>query len=776
MSKGKQPAATTQTTTTEFPSELRPYITDILERSKARAEAEEKAGYQAYTGPRIAGFDPSQLAAQARTSGVVAGGVSSDPMLSSAQTYYRPALGLTLGQAERFGDVAGQYMSPYQQAVVDVEKREAARGFAPQLQDIRAKSVSAGGFGGSRGALLESEAMRNQGQLLSDIQTRGSQAAFQSGQAAFEAQKARERGAAGGLAAMGAAIPGQAFKEIGALEAMGAGRRADSQRALDLAYSQFQEEQLFPTKTLQEYQSIVRGFPYTPNTYTSGFTTTPPASMAQNILGLGTGIAGLAGAFGGFAKEGGHMAKLAQGDRPGNAPISEAYKEEDDKEGSKLFDLEQMKRFFYYPAEILGADVPRDAPGVATGTIFGTESNIADVDEMPISEGLPLVAKEAGDQLKRAAMYPAEPILGAPDDAPGSKIITVGEAAEGLLMMPRTDKEIKKMVEDKGSKKTVPAKTDVKTAPTATDTGVPLGAMDSPDEDINKAITINQSNLVQENLTKKDMKSGLSSFNNLLTQITERQTLTPEMKAYKDELKTLRTDLGKRESKKKEELKKQKYLQLAQFGLNVLSGDTTKGDLQIIGEAGKEPLSNLGKIVSEEAKLGDETSAAKLEMLGKEAGIAEAQQTAERQKLTDTLAVKKAINDELTNKIKLGEWDSSIGLSTAEGTAIRSDIFGSRNVAFTKPESQTLMLEADTKADLEFMKILNSPQGYALRSNPFQANELQKQLRKKAYQDLIKSGQIKIGPESSELGAAAAGNQNKTANTDEAYEQYRPTS
>jgi hypothetical protein len=272
------------------------------------------------------------------------------------------------------------------------------------------------------------------------------------------------------------------------------------------------------------------------------------------------------------------------------------------------------------------------------------------------------------------------------------------------------------------------------------------------------------------------MKSGLSGFDDLLTQITDRQTLTPEMQAYKDELKTLRTDLGKRESKKKEELKKQKYLQLAQFGLNVLAGDTTKGDLQIIGEAGKEPLSNLGKIVSEEAKLGDETSAAKLEMLGKEAGVAEAQQTAERQKLTDTLAVKKAINDELTNKIKLGEWDSSIGLSTAEGTAIRSDIFGARNTALLKPESQTLMLEADTAADLEFMKILNSPQGYALRSNPFQANELQKQLRTKAYQDLIKSGQISIGEDASTLGAAAAGNETKVANPDELYQKYEPNS
>jgi len=136
MSKGsKQPAATTQTTTTEFPSELRPYITDILERAKARAKAEEKAGYQPYTAPRIAGFEPEQLAAQQATKDIVSRGVSSDPTLSSAQTYYAPALGLTLGQAERFGaPQAAQYMSPYQQAVIDVEKREAARSFAPQMQ------------------------------------------------------------------------------------------------------------------------------------------------------------------------------------------------------------------------------------------------------------------------------------------------------------------------------------------------------------------------------------------------------------------------------------------------------------------------------------------------------------------------------------------------------------------------------------------------------------------------------------------------------------------
>ena len=640
MSKGsKQPAATTQTTTTEFPSELKPYIKDILERAKSRAEAEEEAGYQAYTGPRIAGFEPEQLAAQEATKGIVGMGVSGDPMLASAQTYYRPALGLTLGQAEQFGaPQAAQYMSPYQQAVIDVEKREAARSFAPQMQQIGAQAVGAGGFGGSRQAILESEAMRNQQQMLGDIQTRGTQQAYDRAQAAFEAQKARERGAAGSLAQMGAAIPGQAFKEIGALEAVGAGRRADTQRALDLGYSQFQEEQLFPTRTLQEYQSIVRGFPYTPNTYTSGFTTTPPASLAQNVLGIGTGIAGLAGAFGGFgAKEGGHLAKLAQGRRSKDAdsktPIQDAYEEGDDDEdsGSKLFDLEQLKRALLYPAEILGADVPRDAPGVPTGTIFGTDSNVADVDEMPLSEGLPIMLDEAGQQLKRAAMYPAEPILGAPEDAPGSPIITVGDAVRGTLMLPRTEEEIeKKLTEASGGNKTNASVTSTAQAAEA-DNKIQSGA---------GSITSSDTTTPAFTLPKNTKLSDLEKLLETSAQaIADREVLTPEMEAFKKEYADLKSKLGKKETEKKGELKKQKYLQLAQFGLNVLSADPSKGDLQIIGEAGKQPLAELGRIVGEEADISEKTDAQRLAILGKEAEIAQQVQTGERQKLADTLSL-----------------------------------------------------------------------------------------------------------------------------------------
>jgi hypothetical protein len=62
-------------------------------------------------------------------------------------------------------------MSPYQQAVVDVEKREAVRQAQVPMQQIRQQAVGAGGYGGSRQAILEAEAQRNLQGRLGDIQT-----------------------------------------------------------------------------------------------------------------------------------------------------------------------------------------------------------------------------------------------------------------------------------------------------------------------------------------------------------------------------------------------------------------------------------------------------------------------------------------------------------------------------------------------------------------------------------------------------------------------------
>ena len=49
----------------------------------------------------------------------------------------------------------------------------------------------------------------------------------------------------------------QQQRELTALEAVGAQRQAQSQRGLDIARQQFQEEQTFPERTLQQYQSVL---------------------------------------------------------------------------------------------------------------------------------------------------------------------------------------------------------------------------------------------------------------------------------------------------------------------------------------------------------------------------------------------------------------------------------------------------------------------------------------------------------------------------------------
>jgi hypothetical protein len=82
------------------------------------------------------------------------------------------------------------YMSPYQQAVTDIERREAVRASEAQRPQVGAGAARAGALGGTRATLLEAERQRALGQQLGDIQARGSQAAFEQARVGFEADRA----------------------------------------------------------------------------------------------------------------------------------------------------------------------------------------------------------------------------------------------------------------------------------------------------------------------------------------------------------------------------------------------------------------------------------------------------------------------------------------------------------------------------------------------------------------------------------------------------------
>lgn len=172
------------------------------------------SGYQA-AGPQV-GFEAQTFQPQYQAGQFDAGyqaGQVNVPGLAQMPTQYASQY---TGQADLGGgfqagtmaDSAAiqQYMNPYQQLVTDIEKREAQRAADVQAANIGQQAAAAGGLGGYREGIMQSELMRNTAQQLQDIQSRGGQAAFQQAQQAFEqdraarlqqAQEERARGTAG---------------------------------------------------------------------------------------------------------------------------------------------------------------------------------------------------------------------------------------------------------------------------------------------------------------------------------------------------------------------------------------------------------------------------------------------------------------------------------------------------------------------------------------------------------------------------------------------------
>jgi hypothetical protein len=224
---------------------------------------------------------------------------------------------------------AQQYMSPYTQAVTDVQKREALRQANIQKSGAAMGSIGRGTFGGARQALMQSEQDRATQQLLSDIQATGDKAAYEQALAAFQQDQARgltaqqanqaadlqsqelgqqaQQFGAGlsrdiGLAGLQTGL--ETAKATGALsateqmanlerlkaQAATAGeKQALEQEQLNLAYQQYQEEQDYQRRLLEYQSNILRG-----NAAALGSTQVqyaPAPSLASQIGGLG--LAGL---------------------------------------------------------------------------------------------------------------------------------------------------------------------------------------------------------------------------------------------------------------------------------------------------------------------------------------------------------------------------------------------------------------------------------------------------------------------------------------------------
>ena len=304
---GKQ-ATSTQIIQSQIPQELSPFVKQILSEAQALYGADIARGYDPYTGLTTAPFTAEQLQAQEDIKG----------LRGTQAPFIQEALGIQREGAEKFTDeVAKEYMSPYQRAVTDIEKREAQTRFEKDVMPkFEASAVEAGGLSGlgSRAGVEAAELQRGQSQLLADIEAKGLQSSFLNAQQQFAQQKQREQQMAANIGRAGPALFGATLAEAGAAEGVGAERRGLVQSALDEAYFKFLEEQQFPQRTLAQYQGSVYGNPMLGTPSQTKTTTGTPyqPSMGQNLLGMGlTGlnIYGLGGGsmMGGTGFTGGNL-------------------------------------------------------------------------------------------------------------------------------------------------------------------------------------------------------------------------------------------------------------------------------------------------------------------------------------------------------------------------------------------------------------------------------------------------------------------------------------
>jgi hypothetical protein len=217
-----------------------PYVTSML----GKAEALTEQPYQTYQGPLTAGpgslqtqyFEglgkigfPGQLGQSFTSTGA--------PTIPTASTTGpMQATSATSG-------IAGQYMNPYIQNVLQPQLEELRRQSQIQQMQNASRMTKAGAFGGGRQAIMDAELQRNLLNTMGTTIGQGYATAYDKAMEQFNREQAQGMGLAGLLGTAGAAQRG--------IEAEGI--------AADLA--EFERQRDYPYKQLQFQQSLLQGLP-----------------------------------------------------------------------------------------------------------------------------------------------------------------------------------------------------------------------------------------------------------------------------------------------------------------------------------------------------------------------------------------------------------------------------------------------------------------------------------------------------------------------------------
>ena len=210
--------------------------------------------------------------------------------LGGYQPYLQAAQATTGPQAYQ------QYMSPYQQSVIDTTLREYDIQAQKGLPTLAAQAVQQGAFGGGREGVQRAEYQsmsdRNRAALQAQLLQQGYGQAQQAAQQNYMNQLNLGQSAIG----LGQQTQGLLGSQIAGLQTLGAGETSQQQAILEAQRQLAQQQAYQPLNIAERYGQgivpLIAGYPGREAT-----TITPSPSPLQNILGIGSTLAGIYSKF-----------------------------------------------------------------------------------------------------------------------------------------------------------------------------------------------------------------------------------------------------------------------------------------------------------------------------------------------------------------------------------------------------------------------------------------------------------------------------------------------
>ena len=194
-----------------------------------------------------------------------------------------------LDRSREFAETAGQsfldadiqaYMNPYIESALEPAARELREEGLRTQQRLRGQAGMAEAFGGSRAAILESEASGRHLETINDLYERGYASAYESAANMFDKDRVAARAASDQFRAIGSEGQQMLSNEMNNLLVTGGLRRNLEQVGLDFDYGQFLEARDWDVTNLEPLLRTLSTVPHVTTT-----TETTKGGEFQAVLG-----------------------------------------------------------------------------------------------------------------------------------------------------------------------------------------------------------------------------------------------------------------------------------------------------------------------------------------------------------------------------------------------------------------------------------------------------------------------------------------------------------